>query len=97
MKTLNFILITAVCLSTIGCSSLSGLIPMRPAALNESVYYSQLVQNNPTSFEIFNNNPYALRLEIEETAPDSNWIPVRGDGGASLNAYAACLRLKVMF
>ena len=53
--------------------------------------------NSSKSFAVFNNNPYALHLEFEEADLESYQTPVNGDGGASLNAYAACLTLKVMF
>ncbi len=40
---------------------------------------------------IFNGSPYALSLDVEEVEQDALQTPVHGDGGVSLNAYAACL------
>jgi len=53
--------------------------------------------NRTGSFRFYNSNPYALHLEIEETDSQGELEPLNGDGGASLNAYAACLTLKVIF
>jgi hypothetical protein len=49
------------------------------------------------SFTVYTNNPYALHLEIDETDASEKIEQLNGDGGASLNAYAACLTLKVIF
>ena len=46
---------------------------------------------------IFNSRPYALSLDVEAMEQDALQTPVHGDGGVSLNAYAACLTMKVMF
>jgi hypothetical protein len=54
--------------------------------------------NSPTStFTVYTNNPYTLHLEIDETNTSEETEQLNGDGGASLNAYAACLTLKVIF
>ncbi len=103
MKKLILIVMTIICLGSIGCSSLgelmtgnqalysdAGLDPLPPVHLN-------MDQNESKSFQVFNNNPYALHLEFDREDLNKNQTPVNGDGGASLNAYAACLTLKVMF
>jgi hypothetical protein len=103
MKARIFILMTTLCFCTIGCSSIGGLIAFDQADSNGKGFEvrhqlpSQFTQDDSTSFEVFNLSPYVLHLEFDEIASNSNQTPVRGDGGASLNAYAACLTLKVMF
>ena len=97
------ILATALCMSATGCGSLGGGITIVPA-YNTDVRYTdlspdalQMVQSNSQSFHVFNSNPYTLSLDVEEMEPAFVQTPVHGDGGVSLNAYAACLKLKVMF
>ena len=103
MKNMIHIAIIIFSLTTIGCSSFGGMIPMGPGfhgangvnALHP--LYPELTQKTSNSFQVFNNNPYALNIGFEEPVSDPMRTPVNGDGGASLNAYAACLTLKVMF
>ena len=103
MKTLNQIAIIIFIWSTIGCSSLGGWIPPIPVSqdvngvVSLSPLHPELAHNTSKSFDVFNMNPYAINLEFDESGTDPMRIPARGDGGASLNAYAACLTLKVMF
>ena len=103
MKTVNLIAIIFFSLTTIGCSSLGGLMPMGPgfhgAKGVDSLrpLHPELAQKGSPSFEVFNNDPYALNIGFEEPVSDPMRTPVNGDGGAPLNAYAACLTLKVMF
>jgi hypothetical protein len=94
---------TTLCFCTIGCSSIGGLIAFDQANPGVSGFEmrhqlsSQFTQDDSTSFEVYNHTPYVLHLEFDEIESNSNGAPIRGDGGASLNAYAACLTLKVMF
>lgn len=103
MKNMIHIAIIIFSLTTFGCSSFDGLIPMGPGfhgATGVDAWrplHPELIQNRLKSFEIFNNNPYAVNIGFEEPVSDPIRTPVSGDGGASLNAYAACLTLKVMF
>ena len=99
-----FILVTlTLSLGATGCSSLGELVALDPTLYSQTRNnVSPSVQplmdaNSSKSFTVFNNNPYALHLEFEEADLESYQTPVNGDGGASLNAYAACLTLKVMF
>jgi hypothetical protein len=94
---------TALCFCTIGCSSIGGLTAFDQAYSNGNGFEmhhqlsSQFTQDDSTSFEVYNHSPYVLHLEFDEIESNSKGAPIRGDGGASLNAYAACLTLKVMF
>ena len=103
MKTLNRIAIILFSLTLIGCSSLGGLIPTNPASYvaygvdSQRPLHPALDQNKSKSFEVFNHHAYAVNIGFEKPATDPIRTPIRGDGGASLNAYAACLTLKVMF
>ncbi len=103
MKTLNLIAIIIFVLVAVGCGSLGGWMPPIPASpgLNGmaslSPLHPEMDQNTSKAFEVLNNNPYAISLRFEDSGTDPMRIPANGDGGASLNAYAACLTLKVMF
>ncbi len=103
MKKPILIIMMTICLGCVGCSSLGEHITLEPAtysaAENDAPQppYSQMEENDSKTFRVFQSNPYTLNLEVERTDPDAYQIPVYGDGGVSLNAYAACLTLKVMF
>ena len=103
MRNMVHIAIIIFSLTTIGCSSLGGMVPMGPSFYGANgvdplpSLYPELTPKKSKSFEVFNNNPYALNIGFEEPLSDPMRTPVSGDGGASLNAYAACLTLKVMF
>ena len=103
MKTVNRIAIIIFSLTTIGCSSLGGLMPMGPGFHGAkgvevlSPLHPELAHKDRKSYEVLNHNPYAINIGFEDSGSDPMRIPARGDGGASLNAYAACLTLKVMF
>ncbi len=101
----NAILVTMICLclGASGCSSLGELVILEPTLYRQtrndvsSSIQPLMDQNSSKSFQVYNSNPYALHLEFEEADWEPYQTPVNGDGGASLNAYAACLTLKVMF
>jgi hypothetical protein len=103
MKIRILILMITICLGTFGCSSLGGLLALETTDPREnsmaaiSSPHAGFLQDDPQSFEVYNSAPYALHIEFEDIASHSNQTPIHGDGGASLNAYAACLTLKVMF
>ncbi len=103
IKKAALIVMIAFCLGATGCSSLGELVALDPTLYSQTRHdVSPSIQplmdtNSSKSFAVFNNNPYALHLEFEEADLQSYQTPVNGDGGASLNAYAACLTLKVMF
>ncbi len=91
------------CMGATGCSSLGDFITMGPA--NNTTHQNaslspdalQTVHRNSKTFYVFSSKPYTLSLDVEEMEPDFLQTPDYGDGGVSLNAYAACLTLKVMF
>lgn len=98
MKFLIIIFIMGACLSMTGCGSLAHIV--------QTSYITQpgngsfdpgTADLQPGSFRVYHNNPYTVHLEIEETDSQEEMQPFNGDGGASLNAYAACLTLKVIF
>ena len=103
MKIGNLIVTIVLSVSAIGCSSLGGWIPRGPVpyAANGvevlSPLHPELAHKDRKSYEVLNHNPYAINIGFEDSGSDPMRIPARGDGGASLNAYATCLTLKVMF
>ena len=103
MRIRLFILATTLCMVATGCSSLGDLItmaPMRDTDVQSETLLPdalQANQNHSKSLYVFNSSPYALSLDVEEMEQDALQTPVHGDGGVSLNAYAACLTMKVMF
>ncbi len=103
MKNAILLMMITACFGASGCSSLGELVTPAPAiysqAQNDASAYIQPLTDeiSSKSFQVFNNNPYALHLEFAEADLEPYQTPVNGDGGASLNAYAACLTLKVMF
>ena len=83
----------------LGCSSMAHIMQsnfrLQPSG---SDWAEGSKSDNPVgSFSVYTNNPYALHLEIEDTDRSGKIEQFNGDGGASLNAYAACLTLKVIF
>ena len=86
-------------LFTIGCSSLSLRLAddMEASAYStaRAIYPSQSAPNS--GIEVYQKAPFALQVGIEEAQSDTNANKINGDGGASLNAYAASLTLKVIF
>jgi hypothetical protein len=67
---------------------LKSLMPSSTACLDDN--------DANTKSKIDNNRPI-LHLAFVSADPTSNRASILGDGGASLNAYAACRTLKVMF
>ncbi len=103
MKIRLLILAMTLCMSATGCSSFGEFVTRVPAHNTSfrnpvlSPDALQTAQSNSGSVNVFNSNTYTLSLDVEEIEPDLVQTPIHGDGGVSLNAYAACLTLKVMF
>jgi hypothetical protein len=81
-----------------GCSTLAHFVKtnmiLAPA---DDAFIDITADHQPGGFQVYDSNPYTIHLEIEEPDSTSESEPLYGDGGASLNAYAACLTLKVIF
>jgi len=86
-------------LTTFGCGSLSLRLPndLEASAYSTAHAVYPTRANESNGLEVYQKAPFALQVGIEEAQPDSNANTINGDGGASLNAYAACLTLKVIF
>lgn len=98
MKFLCALILIASCFSMTGCSTLSHIVRGNFAAQPDSDLYENSTANRQFgSVRVYNNNPYTIDLEIEESDSYHELEPHNGDGGVSLNAYAACLTLKVIF
>jgi hypothetical protein len=98
MKVLCILTFVAICFSMTGCSTLAHVMET-----NFTVQPGNDLLNNATAgqslgrVQVYNSNPYTIHLEIEESDSLQESEPLNGDGGVSLNAYAACLTLKVIF
>jgi hypothetical protein len=98
MKSVGLSILMIICFSTIGCSTLAQIVHPTYAEQLDSAWMQGVdTDHNVGSFPVYNAEPYALHLEIEETDTQEGLEQLNGDGGASLNAYAACLTLKVIF
>jgi len=98
MKFLTIIFIMGTCFSIAGCGSLAHIVQSSYMTQPGNRSFDQGIADlSPNSFRVYHNNPYTVHLEIEETDSQEEMQPLNGDGGASLNAYAACLTLKVIF
>ncbi|GEM_PF-2186897 len=98
MKFLIIMLIMGTCLSITGCGSLAHIVQGSYITQPGNGTFDQGITDlSPSSIRVYHNNPYTVHLEIEETDSQEEMQPLNGDGGASLNAYAACLTLKVIF
>jgi len=98
MKSLSVLILIAICFSMTGCSTLSHIVGVNFAAQHDNGLYENSTANRQIgSVRVYNNNPFTINLEIEESDSRQELEPHIGDGGASLNAYAACLTLKVIF
>jgi hypothetical protein len=99
MKCLSLFLLMILCTSMLGCSTVAHIMQQGAygAHPDNDWVESTDADKHSGSFQVYNNSPYTLHLEIEETDSQGEMEPVNGDGGASLNAYAACLTLKVIF
>lgn len=98
MKFLCSLIFVALCFSMTGCSTLvhivkTNFIEQPGNDLSENA----TADNTLGSVQFYNSNPYTVHLEIEESDSSQELEPLNGDGGVSLNDYAACLTLKVIF
>lgn len=98
MKSLCIIILIAISFSMTGCSTLSHVVGIDFAVQPGSDLSEYATTNHQIgSVQVYNSNPYTIDLEIEESNSHQELEPHNGDGGVSLNAYAACLTLKVIF
>ena len=98
MKSLCIIIFITVCFSMIGCSSLTQIVQTNFMAPPETTLSGNVIPSKQLgSLQVYDSNPYTVHLEIEERDTNEKLEQLNGDGGASLNAYAACLTLKVIF
>ena len=98
MKFFGLSILLLVYLATMGCSSLAHIMQASYAEQLDSAWTQDTVADHSAgSFRVYNADPYTVHLEIEETDSQEGLEQLNGDGGASLNAYAACLTLKVIF
>jgi len=98
MKLVMLVILIAMCFVMTGCGTMA---PIMQATFvtqpDHGVLGNTTDKVQSIGFQVYNSNPYAVHLEIEESDPNQELDPLNGDGGASLNAYAACLTLKVIF
>ena len=98
IKLLRVLFIITICFSMMGCSTVAHIVHMNMAKPTEDGRYEEASADfQPGAFKVYMNNPYTVHLEIEDPDLHEQSEPFIGDGGASLNAYAACLTLKVIF
>jgi hypothetical protein len=99
MKPIIVTLFLLLSLSTIGCGSLPFRLANETEVSAYSTAYAVYPTQSPSStgIEVYQKAPFALQVGIEDAQPEPNANKINGDGGASLNAYAACLTLKVIF
>ena len=98
MKWLVIIGLITISASMLGCSSMAHIMQTNFRLQPSSDWTAGTkTDGHIGSFSVYTNNPYALHLEIEDTDTSGEIEQLNGDGGASLNAYAACLTLKVIF
>jgi hypothetical protein len=84
--------------SMLGCSTMAHIMHNNFTAQPENGWVERSGPDNYAGgFQVYTRNPYALHLGIEDTNTLEDMERLNGDGGASLNAYAACLTLKVIF
>ena len=98
MKSLCLILFVAICFSTMGCGTLAHIVQTNMITNpGGGLFEDPTADHLPGSFQVYSSDPYTVHLEIEDFDSNEELEPLNGDGGASLNAYAACLTLKVIF
>lgn len=98
MKLAMLLIILFFCLAATGCGGLApNLRPTHAEQLNSAWTQGAAGDRQASSFQVYRADPYAVHLEIEDTDSQEGLEHLNGDGGASLNAYAACLTLKVIF
>ena len=96
-RVMPFILIT-MCFAMTGCSTMAHIMQNNFITQPDYGFSGNTTDEvQSVGFQVYNSNPYTVHLEIEESDPNQELDPLNGDGGASLNAYAACLTLKVIF
>ncbi len=82
----------------IGCSSLAHIVETN---FFDQPEIAKIENGSPSqqlgSLQVYDSTPYTVHLEFEERDSNEKLEQLNGDGGASLNAYAACLTLKVIF
>lgn len=98
MKSLCVLICITICLSMTGCSTLTHIVETHFTVQPGNDVFENATADQPLGrVQVYNNNPYTVHLEIEESDSHQELEPFYGDGGVSLNAYAACLTLKVIF
>jgi len=98
MKFLCVLTIIAIFLTMTGCSTLTHIVETNFTAQPDSdLFQNTIADHTLGSVQVYNSNPYTIHLEIEESDSPQELEALYGDGGVSLNAYAACLTLKVIF
>ncbi len=98
MKSLCVLICFTICLSMTGCSTLTHIVETHFTVQPGNDVFENATADQPLGrVQVYNNNPYTVHLEIEESDSHQGLEPFYGDGGVSLNAYAACLTLKVIF
>ena len=98
MKSLCVLICITICLSMTGCSTLTHIVETHFTVQPGNDVFENATADQPLGrVQVYNNNPYTVHLEIEESDSHQGLEPFYGDGGVSLNAYAACLTLKVIF
>lgn len=81
-----------------GCGSLNSLgIGLKRACVSQSLTHPDETAGATTLLEYPLNPTGRLKLGIESLENRQTDIQLGGDDGATLNAYAACLTLKVHF
>jgi hypothetical protein len=80
-----------------GCSTLTHVMETNFTVHPGNDLLNNAADHSLGSVQVYNSDPYTIHLEIEESDSHQELEPLNGDGGVSLNAYAACLTLKVIF
>ena len=98
MKLAMLLMFIIFCLAATGCGGLAPILqPSYAEQLDSAWTQGAAGDRQASSFQVYRADPYAVHLEIEDTDSQEGLEHLNGDGGASLNAYAACLTLKVIF
>jgi hypothetical protein len=98
MKLVMISILIAMCFAMTGCGTMAHIMQANFITQPDNgLFGNTTAESQSVGFQVYNSNPYTVHLEIEESDPNQELEPLNGDGGASLNAYAACLTLKVIF
>jgi hypothetical protein len=98
MKLGMIVILIAMCFGMTGCGTMAHIMQTNFITQpDHGVLGNTTDEVQSIGFRVYKSNPYAVHLEIEESDRNQDLDPLNGDGGASLNAYAACLTLKVIF